>query len=119
MKFKVTIEKVLPEQGGTSKSGKQWRKQSYVGVYDNSNAQYPKKILFDVMGDRIDQLGIHEGGLYDVEIDFDARPWNDRYFLSASCWKATRLDMEQGTTTAQQPTEVNIEEKTEADDLPF
>lgn len=112
MKFNVTIEKALPEQSGTSRSGKAWRKRSYVGMYDASNTQWPKRITFDIMGDKIDQLNIQEGGQYEVDIDFDAREWNDRYFLSASCWKATRLDSE----PAPQPTAPQPEEDNE---LPF
>ncbi len=123
MKFNVLIEKALPELSGTSNSGKQWRKRSYVGVYDTSNEQYPKRIVFDVLGDRIDKLVIQEGGHYEVEIDFDAREWSGRYYLSASCWKATPLDAAQsapndpyagmGMQTKQGTT------TTEADDLPF
>lgn len=93
MKFTVIIEKALPEQSGVSKSsGNPWRKRSYVGVYDDHNPRYPKRIVFDVVNDKIDQLGLAEGARYDVEIDFDAREWNGRYFLSASCWRAERLD---------------------------
>lgn len=95
MKFNVFIEKALDEQSGTSKNGRQWRKRSYVGVYDNSNQQYPKSIVFDVLGDKIDQLNIMPGNRYEVDVDFETRQWNGRYFLSASCWKATRSDAPQ------------------------
>lgn len=125
MQFNVTIEKALPEQGGTSKSGKQWRKRSYVGVYDASNAQYPKRITFDVMGDRIEQLNIQEGGQYVVDVDFDAREWQGRYFLSASCWKATALNQTQASlqfndtyaAMGMQPKQAAPEP--EPNDLPF
>lgn len=93
MKFNVTIEKALSEQTGVSKSsGKPWRKRGYVAVYDASNPRYLKRIVFDVVGDKVDELAMVEGGQYEVEVDFDAREWNGRYFLSASCWRATRLD---------------------------
>ena len=127
MQFNVTIEKALPEQGGTSKSGKQWRKRSYVGVYDASNTQYPKKIVFDIMGDKIDQMNIQEGGQYAVDIDFDAREWNGRYFLSASCWKATALSQPQSApqvndpyaVMGMQPKQVQPQPTFDGDPLPF
>lgn len=92
-KFNMTISGTIsvaqPEQSGTSKSGKVWRKREYVCVYDNSNANYPKSVVFQVMNDNIDKLNIQQGVEYDLELDFEAREWNGRYFLQASCWKAT------------------------------
>lgn len=41
------------------------------------------------MGQKIDELNIQQGAEYELELDFEARQWNDRYFLQASCWKAT------------------------------
>lgn len=40
MKINGTITVALPEQSGTSKSGKQWRKREYVVEYEHG--QYPK-----------------------------------------------------------------------------
>ncbi len=89
MKFTGIIADALPEANGVSKkSGKTWRRRTYVCVYDNSNASYPKSIAFEVFGDKIDQLNIQPGLEYDLEIDFAAREWKDGYFLSATCWKA-------------------------------
>lgn len=98
MKFNVTIQTALPIQSGTSKNGKAWQKQTFVGVYDSSNAQYPKSIVFDVLGDNINKFNLQQGGQYEVEVDFTAREWQGKYFLSANCWKATRLDTPQQAT---------------------
>ena len=91
MKFNGTITNVLPELSGTSQSGKVWRKRAYVCVYDNSNEQYPKSIVFDVMGDKIEQLNLQRGGQYELDVDFEAKEWNSRYFMSATCWRATAV----------------------------
>lgn len=98
MKFTGTIEKALPEMSGTSKSGKSWRKREYVVEYEHG--QYPKSVVFSVMGQKIDELNIQQGVEYELDIDFSANEWNGRYFLQASCWKATPL---QAQTTTQQP----------------
>lgn len=82
-----TIIAVLPETGGTSKSGKSWRKREAIVEYQHG--QYPKSIVFQMMNDNIDKLKIQQGQEYDLEIDFESREWNGRYFLQASCWKAT------------------------------
>lgn len=82
------ITVVLPETSGVSRSsGKQWRKREAVVQY--ASGQYPKTIVFQMMNAKIDELNIQQGVEYDLEIDFDAREWNGRYFLQASCWKAT------------------------------
>jgi hypothetical protein len=87
MKVTGIITAVLPETSGVSKSGKNWRKKEAVVQYEAG--QYPKSIVFQMMGDVIDKLNIQQGIEYDLELDFEARRWNNRYFLQASCWKAT------------------------------
>ena len=89
MTFKGIITAAMPVASGTSKSGKEWKRASYILQYDNSNEQYPKSVLFDVMGDKIEQLNIKQGVEYEVEIDFTTREYNGRTYMSASAWKAT------------------------------
>ena len=89
MNFKGIITAAMPVASGTSKNGKEWKRASYILQYDNSNEQYPKSVLFDVMGDKIEQLNIKQGVEYEVEIDFTTREYNGRTYMSASAWKAT------------------------------
>ena len=89
MTFKGIITAAMPVASGTSKSGKEWKRASYILQYDGSNPQYPKSVLFDVMGDKIEQLNIKQGVEYEVEIDFTCREYNGRTYMSASAWKAT------------------------------
>lgn len=88
MNFKGIITAVMPVVSGIGKNGKEWRRASYVLTYDNSNEQYPKSVLFDVMGDKIEQLNIQQGQEYEIEIDFTTREYNGRTYMSASAWKA-------------------------------
>lgn len=103
----------MPEQSGTSKSGKTWRKREYVVEYEHG--QYPKSVVFSVMGQKIDELNIQQGSEYDLSIDFKALEWNNRYFLQASCWKATQAQQapEQPVQNPQAP------DTPHDDDLPF
>lgn len=98
--FKGTITNALPEQSGTSKSGKAWRKREYIIEYEHG--QYPKSVVFSVMGQKIDELNIQQGVKYELELDFEAREWNGRYFLQAACWKATPTQP-MGQPAPQQP----------------
>lgn len=94
-KFKGVISHALPETSGVSKSGKQWRKKTFVLTYDNSNANYPKAVVFDVMGDNIDKLNLQPGMEYEVEVDFTVREYQGKYYQSASAWKATPMQQAQ------------------------
>lgn len=87
--FKGIITAAMPITGGVSPSGKEWRRASYVLLYDGSSQQWPKSILFDVMGDKIGQLNLQLGQEYEVEVDFSTREYNGRTYMSASAWKAT------------------------------
>lgn len=99
MNVKGIITAVLPETSGVSKSGKNWRKKEAVVQYESG--QYPKSIVFQMMGDAIDKLNIQQGVEYDLELDFEARQWNNRYFLQASCWKATPTQQPQQAPAQQ------------------
>lgn len=135
--FKGIITAALPIASGTSKNGKEWRRASYILTYDNSNPQYPKSVLFDVMGDRIEQLNIRQGQEYEVEIDFTTREFNGRNFMSASAWKATPVTQQTNPAPAPtpapaqqgwqavypapsaQPTQADKPKADDADNLPF
>lgn len=105
MNFKGIITAAMPVASGTSKNGKEWKRATYILRYDNSNEQYPKSVLFDVMGDKIEQLNIQQGVEYEVEIDFTCREYNGRTYMSASAWKATPAT--QQTAPVQQVSEAS------------
>ena len=52
MEVRGKIIVVQPVQTGEGKNGT-WKKQEYVIEYDR-NAQYPRKMMFNLWGDRID-----------------------------------------------------------------
>ena len=58
MEVRGKIIVVQPIQTGEGKNGT-WKKQEYVIEYDR-NAQYPRKMMFNLWGDRIDQFNIQE-----------------------------------------------------------
>lgn len=118
MNFKGIITAAMPVASGTSKSGKEWRRATYILTYDNSKPEYPKSVLFDVMGDKIEQLNIKQGVEYEVEIDFSTREYNGRTYMSASAWKATPTQQ----SAPQQPIYQQAQPQAPApapDDLPF
>lgn len=105
MQFKGIITTAMPIATGTSKNGKEWKRASYILTYDKSNEQYPKSILFDVIGDRIEQLSLQQGKEYEVDVDFSTREYNGRTYMSASVWKATEIGSQQAMQTATLPSQ--------------
>ena len=88
MEFTGKIIAILPQRGGVSKSGNEWKVQEYV-IEDHG--QYPRRMCFDVFGtDKIEQFNIQMGDELTVSFDIDARQWQDRWCNSIRAWKVER-----------------------------
>ncbi len=116
--FKGFISQALPEQSGVSRNGNNWRKRTYVLTYDNSNTNYPKAVVFDVMNDNIDKLNLQLGAEYEVEVDFSVREYQGKFYQSASAWKATPTQ-QSAPHPAPQPQYAPAQPTQQGDDLPF
>ena len=92
--FKGKIINALPHKSGVSKStGNPWEIAEYV--IEETEGQYPKKMVFSISGsDRI-----QVGEIVDVHFDVDAREYNGRWFNSISAFRVDRI----GQNAAQQP----------------
>lgn len=78
---------VLPTRSGTSARGTQWSSQTAV---IETQEQYPKKLAFDVINDKIDQFNIQVGEFLTVQFDINAREYNGRWFNSINAWNVIR-----------------------------
>ena len=96
MEIQGKIIAVLPVRSGTSASGKQWSSQTAV---IETVEQYPKKLAFDIMGDKIQAFNVQQGESLTVHFDFDAHESNGRWFNSCRAWNVIR----QQQYTPQQP----------------
>lgn len=130
MRFKGTITFVGEVVTGQSKSGRAYSRQDAVLTYDNSNANYPKSIVFSTMNDHIEKLNLQQGVEYELEIDFTTREYQGKHYMSASCWKATPLanvatptqaPAQQGCQAAYPPPQQAqpTPPPTQGDELPF
>jgi hypothetical protein len=85
MEVKGRIVAVLPMQTGEGRNGI-WKKQEYVIEYD-PNSQYPRKMVFNLWGDKIDQYTIQEGQQLSISFDIDCREYNGRWYNDIRAWK--------------------------------
>ena len=78
---------VLPTKSGTSARGTQWSSQTAV---IETHEQYPKRVAFDVLGDRIAEFNLHVGEEVTVSFDINAREFNGKWFNSVNAWHVVR-----------------------------
>jgi hypothetical protein len=85
MEVKGKIIAVQPVQTGEGKNGT-WKKQEYVIEYEQ-HSQYPRKMMFNLWGDKIDQYNIREGQSLKVSFDIDCREYTGRWYNDIRAWK--------------------------------
>ena len=78
---------VLPTKSGTSARGTQWSSQTAV---IETKEQYPKRVAFDVLGDRIAEFNLQVGEEVTVSFDINAREFNGKWFNSVNAWNVVR-----------------------------
>ena len=74
---------VLPIATGQGKNGT-WRSQDYVL---ETADQYPKKVCFNLFGDKIDQFPIGIDDQVNVSFDVESREYNGRWYTTIRAWK--------------------------------
>lgn len=118
MEIRGKIIVVQPLQTGEGKNGV-WKKQDYIIEYDQSS-QYPRKMMFNLWGDKIDQCNIQEGQSVRVSFDIDCREYNGRWYNDIRAWKV-EADDGSGTdfTPAAAPAVPEISPSDDTSDLPF
>lgn len=88
MEIQGKIIAALPEQGGVAKaSGNAWRKREYVLETQES---YPKKVCFNLFGDRIDQYPMEVGETVTVSFDLESREYQGRWYTDVRAYKVVK-----------------------------
>lgn len=78
---------VLPTKSGTSARGTQWSSQTAV---IETHEQYPKRVAFDVRGDKITEFNLQVGEEVTVSFDINAREYNGKWWNSVNAWQVVR-----------------------------
>lgn len=117
--IKGKLVSILEAESGTSKAGKEWRKQSFV--IDNGD-QFNPNVCFSLFGqDKIAMLDNFSIG-QEIEVSFNlsSREFNGKWYHNLDAWRITTI--ENGASAPQQqavaaPSIADAPE--EGDDLPF
>ena len=89
MELRGRIVAVLPLQSGEGRNGL-WRKQDYV-LEHNTESQYPKRIMFNLWGEKIDQFKLQEGQWVKVDFDIDCREYQGRWYNDIRAWRIENI----------------------------
>ncbi len=123
MEIKGKIIAALPEQGGTSKAGNAWRKREYV---IETQETYPKKVCFNLFGDRIDQYPMTVGEEVTVSFDLESREFNGRWYTDVRAYKVDKAAAAPASTAPASaipgdfpPAPADLPAAGPAEDLPF
>ena len=110
------LVKALDLESGTSKAGKEWKKQSFV---IDTGAQYNPEVCFSLFGDdKIAMLeGIQPGSEIEVSFNLSSREYNGKYYHNIDAWRINRAAATVVEDMPQPP--INSLEADEDDDLPF
>ena len=117
MEITGRIVQLLPLQSGQGKNGL-WRKQDYIIEFGE---QYPKKVCFNIWGDKIDTFGLKEGEEVKVEFDIESREFNGRWYTDVKAWNVSRLGNAPSSqaSAVPPPSESDFLNQEPGTDLPF
>ena len=90
MDIKGKIIRKLDPQGGTSKAGREWKKQEYV--METLDSAFPRHVKFDFFGDRADQYPLEVGDVITLSFDIESREFNGRWYTDIRGFKAMKED---------------------------
>lgn len=100
MEIQGNIIGIMPDVSGISKAGKPWRKCTYVL---QTQGQYPKKLAFDLLNDRIDQFLPKMNEYVKVSFDVTSHEYNGKWFTNVTAWNVERPQYQQQPVLQQQP----------------
>ena len=88
MEVQGRITKILDPQSGTSKAGKEWKKQTFIlETEEKYNNVYPIEVFgLEKLEEVQDVLKV--GNTVNVHFNVNANEWQGKYFVSLSMWKA-------------------------------
>lgn len=83
MEITGKITQLLPLQSGEGKNGTPWQKQDYIIEFGD---RFPKKLCFNIWGDKISQFNVQVGQEVTVSFDLESREFNGRWYTDVRAW---------------------------------
>ena len=125
LSVKGRINQILQVESGTSKAGKEWKKQSFV---IDTGAQYNPLVCFSLFGeDKLALLGnVSAGQEVEVAFNISSREFNGKWYHNIDAWKIDAIsggsNGDMPPPPSEEPISLNTADLSAADDdddLPF
>jgi hypothetical protein len=92
------VLQLLPEQSGTGKNGTAWVRRDFV--IETTTDQYPKKICFSVLGEKVSMVNaLQPGQTVKVSFNPESREYNGKWYSDLRAWK---IESEGGSDAGNQ-----------------
>jgi hypothetical protein len=121
LSIKGKLAQILAVESGTSKAGKEWKKQGFI---IDTGDQYNPNVCFSLFGeDKIGMLSNFSVG-QEIEVSFNlsSREFNGKWYHNVDAWRITAAENAVPQNAPQQavaaPT-IDDMPSDENDDLPF
>lgn len=119
LSIKGKLTTILDVESGTSKAGKEWKKQGFV--IDNGD-QFNPNVCFSLFGD--DKIAMLEkfqvGQEIEVSFNLSSREFNGKWYHNIDAWRINPADNATATAQPQAVAAPSIADAPEeGDDLPF
>lgn len=89
----MIIHALEPKSGQSTKTGNMWKKKEYVL---ETTGQYPRKVKFDVWGDRADTMIFELGKSYSISVDIESREYNGNWYTDVKAYSSRPLEQVAG-----------------------
>ena len=123
-----TIKEVTPVQTGTSKTGAEWKKQTFIVAetyQKNDGSTGENLVAFELFGEeKVENFGKYNkvGDNVEVKASVRSNRWEKdgkvSFFTSANAWRIDKATTSADTPPQSQPTQMQ-EPQVEVDKLPF
>ena len=126
LSIKGRISQVLSVESGTSKAGKEWKKQGFVV---DTGAQFNPMVCFSLFGEEKIALlnGVEAGHEVEVFFNLSSREFNGKWYHNVDAWKIEAVANETPGNDAPLPSDeppitlntADLSIDDDDDDLPF
>ena len=81
------LKKVMNPETGTTKAGKEWKRQAFLIEYQDGN--YTKQVSIQAKTDAVINVVSHAriNDTLICDINVESREWNDRFYTDVTAWK--------------------------------
>lgn len=121
LSVKGNVSSILPVESGTSKAGKEWKKQGFV---INTGEQFNPDICFSVFGeDKLQMVSeLKVGEEVEVFFNLSSREFNGKYYHNIDAWRIEKGDNIKDSGVPENAATTTVDtafDSDDTDDLPF